>query len=52
MKTLDAETVAVLHDQTRRLVRFADDVAALAQAEEAAARPHHRGSIPGPLPPP
>jgi two-component system, OmpR family, sensor histidine kinase BaeS len=34
VKTLDAETVAMLRDQSRRLVRFSDDVAALAQAEE------------------
>jgi signal transduction histidine kinase len=34
VRTLDAETVAVLRQQTRRLVRFSDDAAALAQAEE------------------
>lgn len=34
VKTLDAETVIMLRDQTRRLVRFSDDVAALAHAEE------------------
>jgi signal transduction histidine kinase len=34
VKTLNLETVAMLRDQTRRLVRFSDDVAALAQAEE------------------
>ena len=34
VKTLDSETIALLRDQTRRLVRFSDDVAALAQAEE------------------
>jgi signal transduction histidine kinase len=34
VKTLDPETIAMLRDQTRRLVRFSDDVAALAQAEE------------------
>ena len=34
VKTLDPETVTMLRDQTRRLVRFSDDVAALAQAEE------------------
>jgi two-component system sensor histidine kinase BaeS len=34
VKTLDRETVAMLRDQTRRLVRFSDEVAALAQAEE------------------
>jgi two-component system sensor histidine kinase BaeS len=37
VKTLDPETVAMLRDQTRRLVRFSDDVAALAQAEESQA---------------
>ena len=34
VKTLDRETIAMLRDQTRRLVRFSDDAAALAQAEE------------------
>lgn len=34
VKTLDRETITMLRDQTRRLVRFADDVAALAHAEE------------------
>jgi two-component system, OmpR family, sensor histidine kinase BaeS len=34
VRTLDRETTAMLRDQTRRLVRFSDDVAALAQAEE------------------
>ncbi|WP_082944751.1 ATP-binding protein [Mycobacterium sp. 852013-50091_SCH5140682] len=34
VRTLDADTVAVLRQQTRRLVRFSDDAAALAQAEE------------------
>jgi signal transduction histidine kinase len=34
VKTLDRETTALLRDQTHRLVRFSDDVAALAQAEE------------------
>ena len=34
VKTLDPETVAVLNDQASRLVRFSDDFAALAQAEE------------------
>lgn len=37
VKTLDPETITVMRDQTRRLVRFSDDVAALAQAEEARA---------------
>ena len=34
VKTLDRETTTMLREQTRRLVRFSDDVAALAQAEE------------------
>jgi two-component system, OmpR family, sensor histidine kinase BaeS len=34
VKTLDPETITMLRDQTRRLVRFSEDVAALAQAEE------------------
>jgi len=34
VRPLDTETVAVLRQQTRRLVRFSDDAAALAQAEE------------------
>jgi two-component system sensor histidine kinase BaeS len=34
VKTLDAETITMLRDQTDRLVRFSDDVAALAQVEE------------------
>ncbi len=34
VKTLDSETVSVLHDQAIRLVRFSEDFAALAQAEE------------------
>ncbi|MCH9730424.1 MAG: HAMP domain-containing histidine kinase [Actinomycetia bacterium] len=37
VKTLDSETIAMLRDQTLRLVRFAEDVAALAEAEEARA---------------
>lgn len=37
VKTLDPETITVMRDQTRRLVLFSDDVAALAQAEEAPA---------------
>jgi len=35
VKTLDPPTVAMLREQTGRLVRFAADAAALAQAEEA-----------------
>ncbi len=34
VKTLDRATVSVLHDQASRLVRFSEDFAALAQAEE------------------
>jgi signal transduction histidine kinase len=34
VKTLDPETITLLRDQTRRLVRFSDDIAALTQAEE------------------
>jgi len=34
VKTLDPETVSVLHDQASRLVRLSEDFAALAQAEE------------------
>lgn len=35
VKTLDPPTIAVLREQTARLVRFSADAAALAQAEEA-----------------
>lgn len=34
VRTLTPQTAAMLRDQTRRLVRFSDDVAALAKAEE------------------
>ena len=34
VKTLDPETVTTLRDQTARLVRFSEDIAALAQVEE------------------
>lgn len=37
VKTLDSETIAMLRDQTRRLVLFAEDFTALAEAEEARA---------------
>jgi signal transduction histidine kinase len=37
VKTLDRETITMLRDQTRRLVRFSEDVAALVQAEESRA---------------
>ncbi len=36
VRTLTPQTAAMLRDQTRRLVRFSDDVAALAKAEESA----------------
>ncbi|MFD7012490.1 sensor histidine kinase [Rhodococcus jostii] len=34
VETLDADTITMLRDQTRRLVRFSDDVRSLAHAEE------------------
>ncbi|WP_172650864.1 sensor histidine kinase [Rhodococcus opacus] len=34
VETLDADTITMLRDQTRRLVRFSDDVNALSHAEE------------------
>jgi two-component system sensor histidine kinase BaeS len=34
VKELDPDTIAMLREQTRRLVRFSDDFAALAKAEE------------------
>ncbi|MBC2644872.1 MULTISPECIES: cell wall metabolism sensor histidine kinase WalK [Rhodococcus] len=34
VETLDADTITMLRDQTRRLVRFSDDVSALSHAEE------------------
>lgn len=34
VKTLDPQTISVLYDQASRLVRFSEDFAALAQAEE------------------
>lgn len=34
VETLDADTIAMLRDQTRRLARFSDDVSALTHAEE------------------
>lgn len=36
VRSLTPQTAAMLRDQTRRLVRFSDDVAALAKAEESA----------------
>ena len=49
VKTLDRDTVTMLRDQTRRLVRFSDDVAALAQAEENHASIAPRSVAPGDL---
>ena len=49
VKTLDRETTAMLRDQTRRLVRFSDDVAALAQAEEGHASVAPTSVAPGAL---
>lgn len=37
VRPLNAETTAMLSDQTRRLVRFSQDLSALAQAEESSA---------------
>jgi signal transduction histidine kinase len=37
VKSLDHETITMLRDQTRRLVRFSEDAASLAQAEESQA---------------
>jgi signal transduction histidine kinase len=37
VRSMTPETTALLRDQTQRLVRFAEDVSGLAQAEEAAA---------------
>lgn len=34
VNTLDPKTVSIIHDQANRLVRFSEDFAALAQAEE------------------
>ncbi|ABH00851.1 histidine kinase (plasmid) [Rhodococcus jostii RHA1] len=34
VETLDADTITMLRDQTRRLVRFSDDVRSLSHAEE------------------
>ena len=49
VKTLDRETIKMLRDQTRRLVRFSDDVAALAQAEESQASIAPTSAEPGSL---
>jgi two-component system sensor histidine kinase BaeS len=49
VKTLDPETITMLRDQTRRLVRFSDDVAALAQAEESHASIAPTSVLPGAL---
>src|SRR3546814_15159121 len=42
VRTLTPETAAMLRDQTRRLVRFSADVAALAHAEESRFRSEER----------
>jgi two-component system, OmpR family, sensor histidine kinase BaeS len=34
VNTLDSKTISIIHDQAGRLVRFSEDLAALAQAEE------------------
>lgn len=47
VKTLDSETIALLCDQTQRLVRFAEDVAALAKAEEGSAAMSRQWVDPG-----
>ena len=49
VKTLDRETITMLRDQTRRLVRFSEDVAALAQAEESQASITPTSFAPGTL---
>jgi signal transduction histidine kinase len=49
VKGLDRETIALLRDQTHRLVRFSDDVAALAQAEESQASIAPTSVAPGTL---
>jgi two-component system, OmpR family, sensor histidine kinase BaeS len=49
VKTLDRETSTMLRDQTRRLVRFSEDVAALAQAEESQASIAPSSVAPGEL---
>ncbi|MDZ7881665.1 MAG: HAMP domain-containing sensor histidine kinase [Mycobacterium sp.] len=47
VRTLTPETAAMLRDQTRRLVRFSDDVAALAKAEESSFSLTHSVIDPG-----
>jgi two-component system sensor histidine kinase BaeS len=49
VKSLDRETITMLRDQTRRLVRFSEDVAALAQAEESQASIAPTSVAPGTL---
>jgi signal transduction histidine kinase len=44
VRSLTPETASMLRDQTRRLVRFSDDVTALAKAEESAVSMAH-GSV-------
>jgi len=41
VRTLTPQTAAMLRDQTRRLVRFSDDVSALAKAEESSVSMAH-----------
>ena len=41
VRTLTPQTAAMLRDQTRRLVRFSEDVAALAKAEESSVSMSH-----------
>ena len=41
VRTLTPQTAAMLRDQTRRLVRFSDDMAALAKAEESSVSMSH-----------
>jgi signal transduction histidine kinase len=49
VKPLDRETITMLRDQTRRLVRFSEDVASLAQAEESQASIAPTNVAPGAL---
>ena len=44
VKTLDPDTITMLRDQARRLVRFSDDFAALAMAEDGGQSPRRHGS--------
>jgi signal transduction histidine kinase len=49
VKVLDRDTISMLRDQAYRLVRFSDDVAALAQAEESHAAISPASVAPGAL---